>query len=181
MDVITDDWRLLALRAQAGDRAAYHRLLRSLTPGLRAFVSRNLHRDHSGDVEDIVQEALLAIHIHLKRYNSKRPFAPWAYAIARYKLLDYLRRHKRKGISVPLEVVDDFLAAPEPPGREEEQVMIRLLEHLPAKQRLAIELVKLKSMSVKEAAAASDMSESGIKVSIHRGIKKLAVLWARRS
>jgi RNA polymerase sigma-70 factor (ECF subfamily) len=172
------EWRALMLAALAGDAGAYHKLLAVLAPPIRAFVVRRLPNDRAS-VEDIVQETLLAIHRFRDRYDPAQPLAPWVYAIARYKLVDHCRRAKRGGVAVSLDGVEEFLIQAEPEELAAGHDIAALIAKLPPNQSTAIRLVKLEDMSVRDAAAKSGMSESAIKVNIHRGIKKLAALVAR--
>src|SRR5258705_2439 len=96
--------------AISGDSAAYHRLLKAVTPVLRAAARRGLARagqpvDQS---EDVVQDILLAVHLKRHTWDANAPFAPWLFAIARNKLIDALRRRGRRGFFN----IDDFAATP---------------------------------------------------------------------
>ena len=51
----------------------------------------------------------------------------------------------------------------------------RLMSQISSKAREAIQHVKLDGLSVSEAAARSGMSESAVKVAVHRGLKALAL------
>ena len=100
------EWAVLLRAGNAGDAAAYHRLLAQLTPVLRAFAGRGLLRAgaSAADAEDIVQETLLALHLKRQTWDENGPLSPWLYAIARHKLIDALRRRGRR-----IEVsIDDF-------------------------------------------------------------------------
>ena len=93
-----DEWTGLMRSAISGDSAAYHRLLKAVTPVLRAAARRGLARagqpvDQS---EDIVQDILLAVHLKRHTWDVNAPFAPWLFAIARNKLIDALRRRGRR-------------------------------------------------------------------------------------
>ena len=178
MESVEAEWRSLMVLAQAGDTAAYHRLLKAITPRLRAFAGRHLGSSFASELEDVLQETLIAIHLHRGRYDSSKPLAPWIYAIARYKLMDVFRRYKRRGVSISIDAVAEFLAAPpaETPGPDHD--IEALMTNLPAKQQQVIRLVKLNAVSVREASAHTGMSESDVKVSVHRGIRRLATLAA---
>jgi len=100
-----DEWTSLMRLAISGDSAAYHRLLRALTPVLRAGARRGLARagqpvDQS---EDIVQDILLAVHLKRHTWDTNAPFAPWLFAIARNKLIDALRRRGRRAVGAALD------------------------------------------------------------------------------
>src|SRR5579871_3679786 len=83
--------KALMVAAQAGDRSAQAQLLTMLASRLRAYFTRRLASD-SSQAEDLVQETLLAIHLKRATYDPRQKFTPWAYAIARYKLIDFVRR-----------------------------------------------------------------------------------------
>src|ERR1700704_890434 len=101
--------------AMAGDGDAYHRLLQSLSNSLRAATRRGFAQAGAApnDVEDVIQETLLAIHLKRHTWDQSQPLGPWVRAIARHKLIDALRRRGRR-IEVPIEAMLDVLAAEEP-------------------------------------------------------------------
>ena len=174
------------LLALAGDNDAYAAFLRQSGAHLRAYFRRRLIASPD-DVEDLVQETLLAIHNRRHTYRTSDLLTPWLYAIARYKLVDLLRSQSpRRAAEVPLDGDDgddgaaaDLLAVDDSAVEARRDVM-KLLETLPDRHRLPIVLVKLEGRSVAEAAAATGMSEPAIKVGIHRGLKKLAAHASKR-
>lgn len=156
----------------AGDGAAHRDLLTALAPLLRGFFRARLR--NSADSEDLVQETLIAIHSKRATYDPSLPFLPWTFAIARYRLIDHIRKQKRRGVSV--DVADSEAELQTPSDAEAGTAtrdIARLLNLLPEKQRAVIEMVKLREASVREAAEALGLSESDVKVSIHRGLKTL--------
>jgi RNA polymerase sigma-70 factor (ECF subfamily) len=171
-----DQLRELLASALRGDGAAYHAFLESLSGLLRAFLGRRLTR-LPDDVEDLVQETLLAVHNQRHTYDPALPVTAWVHAIARYKLVDFLRRRAgREALNDPIEDDDEFLAASEEAPREARRDLATLLAQLPDRHRLPIVYVKLEGRSVAETAKATGMSESAVKVGIHRGLKALALL-----
>jgi len=164
-----------------GDAAAHRMLLEKLSGRLRAYYKGRLARAAQGasDVEDLVQEALMAIHTRRHTYDRDEPLTPWVYAIARYKLIDHLRRTRASLADVPLEEAGDVLARDEYVGAESAYDLQMLLNELPAKMRRAIQCVKLDGLSVVEAAERCGMSESAVKINVHRGLRALAALMAR--
>ncbi len=166
----------LMVRALAGDAAAYRDFLTELSGYLRAFLRRRMTR-LPDDIEDLVQETLLAIHNQRHTYDPARPVTAWLHAIARYKLVDLLRRRSRTDVMTDaLDDVDELLAISSEPAAEARHDLAGLLEQLPDKQRLPIVYVKLEAMSVQQAARLTGLSESAVKVGIHRGMKALAKL-----
>lgn len=168
--------RLHALFVQGidGDAAAYRTFLSATATHLRAFLRRRL-RQWPDEVEDLVQEALLAIHNQRASYDTGVPLTAWIHAIARYKLIDWLRRHARRDACHDALDDEDIVAdEADAEAGEARRDLAVLLATLPARQREAIVLTKLDGLSVREAAAALAMSEAAVKVSVHRGLKALA-------
>lgn len=164
----------LMLSALRGDERAYASLLRSLAAHLRSYFRRRLF-DGGAEAEDLVQETLLALHTRRATYDPSLPLGPWVHAIARYKLIDHLRRVRRAGVQVPVEEDSLFSEADAEAGLARRDVG-RLLDQLPLKQRASIQAIKIDDLSVREAAARTSYSESDVKVSVHRGLKTLARL-----
>ncbi len=173
--------KALMLASQAGDAAAHRALLERLSRYLRAYYKRKLAGFGKGatEAEDLVQEALLAIHIQRHSYDLAEPLTPWVHAIARYKLIDYLRRSRTSRSDVPIDEADDIMAHDDHVAAENNHDIRRLIGKLPKNMRSAIEAVKLEGLSVAEAARRHRLSEPTIKVSIHRGLKALAELIAK--
>jgi RNA polymerase sigma-70 factor (ECF subfamily) len=164
------------LRAQSGDEAAYRQALALLARRLRGFLGRRL----SGlpdEVEDLVQETLLALHLQRGTYDPKVPVSAWATAIARHKLVDlWRRRGRRDTLHDALDDVDECLLVSDVHDGGARRDLQVLLQELPLAQQQAIVLTKLEGLSVAEAASRTGSSESAIKVQVHRGLKRLAAL-----
>lgn len=160
------------LASLAGDASAYRALLIAMRARLSPFIARRLGRDVS-EVEDLVQETLIAIHTKRATYDPGQPFTAWAYAIARYKLVDHFRRTGRRA-AVPLEDAGELFAADDRLATDARLDTERLLQDLTPRSRDLIEGVKLKGWSTEEAAARTGMSPSAVKVAVHRGIQRLA-------
>jgi len=176
----SEDWlRNLLVRGLAGDAAAYHECLKALSAHLRAFLRRRLVR-LPDEVEDLVQETLLAIHNQRHTYDAGQPLTAWIHAIARYKLVDLLRRRAvREALNDPLEDELDLFVASDTEAADARRDVARLLERLPDRQRLPIVHVKLEGLSVTETARVTGMSESAVKVGVHRGLRALAAMIRR--
>lgn len=166
--------RELMLRGLQGDAQAHGQLLMQLALLLRKFFQRRLSYEHA-EVEDLVQETLLAIHTRRATYDPMQAFTSWAYAVARYKLIDYLRRQRLR-VTVNIDDCADLFGVESTNAEDASRDVGDLLAELPAAQRTAIELTRIEGLSVEEAAARSGQSVSGIKVGVHRGLKKLSAL-----
>lgn len=163
--------KLLLLAGLAGNAAAYEQLLQAAAGRLRSYFARRLGGGHA-DVEDLVQETLIAIHGRRASYDRALPFTAWLYAIARYKLIDHLRR---SGVRqhLPLDEAGEIAGPDEFDTNLAAVDVDRLLAELPEKQRLAIRLTRIEGHSVAEAAAMTGQSPSGLKVGAHRGMRRL--------
>lgn len=163
--------RALLLRGLAGEDAAHRAFLTEAAALLRSYFRGRL-RGRAEDAEDLVQETLVALHTRRDSYDPSYPLTAWMYAIARYRLIDFLRRAKHRD-HASLDGVDPGGDDPEYGASDAKRDVATLLEKLPEKQRTAIRLVKLEEKSVREAADETGFSESDIKISIHRGLKTL--------
>lgn len=169
----------LWLRAQSGDETAYRQALGLLADRLRGYLRRRL----SGlpdEVEDLLQETLLALHLQRGTYDPALPASAWAVAIARHKLVDlWRRRGRRDDLHEALDDVDEQLLVSAPDDGGARRDLEALLQELPPAQQHAIVLTKLEGLSVAEAAIRTGASESAIKVQVHRGLRRLAALVRR--
>ena len=173
------DWSALMARAQDGDRHAYRALLENMAPYLRALAARCFKSP--GDIEDAVQDVLLTVHAVRQAYDPRRPFGPWLVAIANRRIIDRLRRQMRaKSREIELTAEHETFSAHQTNLRTsfdemsaDEATLHQAIETLPPDQRQAIRLLKLREMSLKEAALASGRSVSALKVATHRAIKSL--------
>ena len=176
MSAVEDRLRDLLVHGLAGDAPAYHAFLKELSAHLRAFLKGRLAR-LPDEVEDLVQETLLAVHNQRHTYDAAQPLTAWVHAIARYKLVDLLRRRAgRDALHDPLDDELTVFAQSDTEAADARRDIAKLLERLPDRQRLPIIHMKLEGLSVVEAARLTGMSESAVKVGVHRGLKALAVM-----
>jgi RNA polymerase sigma-70 factor (ECF subfamily) len=180
MDVRSEEPELKALMLAGldGDAAAHKALLARLSVYLRAYFKGQLARIGKAptDAEDLLQETLIALHTRRHTYDRSQLLTPWVYAIARYRLVDYVRRMKASAGDLPVEEVPDLLADDDATAVDSRIDLQKLMAGLAPKMRRAIQMVKLDGLSVSEAAARSGMSESAVKVSVHRGLRALSLL-----
>jgi RNA polymerase sigma-70 factor (ECF subfamily) len=160
--------------ANAGDEIAYRRLLEALAPVLRQVVRRGFA--HSGfgncDVEDVVQETLLAIHLKRQTWDEDEPITPWVTAIARHKLIDSLRRRGRH-VELPIDDLIDVLPAETAAEGLSSRDAERLLSVLSGRQRDVVRAISIEGMSAREAAEHFKISDA-VRVALHRGLSVLA-------
>ncbi len=176
MSASEDRLRDLLVRGLAGDAQAYHACLKELSAYLRAFLRRRLSR-LPDEVEDLVQETLLAVHNQRHTYDAGQPLTAWVHAIARYKVVDLLRRRAgRDALNDPIDDEAGMFVSSDTEAADARRDVVRLLERLPDRQRLPILHMKLAGLSVVETARATGMSEAAVKVGVHRGLKALAAM-----
>ena len=171
----------LWMQSLQGDSASYARALTLLSHYLRSFLRKRLQSQLS-DVEDLVQETLMAIHQKRHTYQAEQAFTAWMYAIARYKWIDHLRAHgRRQALHDDIDDWSEVLAASsETEVADSRRDLSHMLTLLPDKQRLAIEHTKLRGLSITETATLTGQSEAAVKVNVHRGLKALATQWREK-
>jgi RNA polymerase sigma factor (sigma-70 family) len=177
-------WTQLMAAAQGGDRVCYERLLREVTPFIRALGRR--HCSHQHDIEEMVQDTLLTVHRVRQTYDPSRPFAPWLAAIAARRSIDSLRRRTRIARhetpeSGEYETFGDLAANNDMEAVRSAEEVGELLKRLPPRQREALEALKLREMSLAEASVASGQTVGALKVNSHRALKALRAMFAATS
>jgi RNA polymerase sigma-70 factor (ECF subfamily) len=179
-DEQTEALASLLRQANAGNVACYRMFLEKLTPFVRGMARRGIGRIGTplADLEDAVQETLLAIHLKRHTWREDQPIGPWIGAITRYKLIDLARKYGRRK---EIELDEHFeLAAAEPddhvlPDRE----MDRLLSSIGETQRTIVQSISIKGISIREVAGMMNMTEGAVRVALHRGLKALADAYRR--
>ena len=163
----------LMRRSLEGDKAAYAELLRETGRLLRPFLSRRL--SFESETEDVLQEILISIHKARHTFDGKRPYKPWMYAIAKFRLQDYLRVHYSDQLRHAEDISDleDILLDDvTEPAINYESISGEVLK-LPAKQATILQLMHQDGYTSKEVAAKLGMTESAVKVAAYRAYKVL--------
>lgn len=164
--------------ACAGDDRAYAAFLAEIAALVRGFARRRIV-EGSVDPEDVVQETLLAIHLKRHTWREDGPVLPWVFAIARFKLVDAFRRRGRR-IEVDISGFADMLAEPEPEESAAPRDIDRALEGLAPVQRDVVAAISVEGRSISETAAALGMSETAVRVALHRGLGAIARRFGRQ-
>lgn len=174
-------WASLMTAAQNGDQNSYARLLRDLTPLLRRLARQGWRQGSDADIEDVVQETLLTIHLARHTYDPNRPFFPWLLTLLRRRIADGVRRrsrtNRREMVNNALDVT--FIDSPaniECEPSVDSEVLRAAINRLPPGQRQAIELLKQKEIPLKEASAMTGVSVAALKVATHRALQRLRTL-----
>lgn len=161
------EWMVASLD---GDEASYRALLMALVPILRGFFGR--HVRIAADIEDLIQDTLIALDTRRGTYDRSRRFTTWLFAIARHKMIDHYRRSRT---TCSIDTVEHILISEGFEAQANAQLDVeRLLATLPPKQARAIRSTRLDGASVAEVSEAEQIGQSDVKVSVHRGLKALA-------
>ena len=163
-------------RAQAGDRDAYQAFLEMIMELLTAYFRRSVGRGErdSPQVADLVQETMLAIHEKRATFDTRERFGPWMYAIARYKMIDFFRKYSREKPAGDWERLEATLVSVgDSESLATHEDLESLLGCLPEKQGRLLRRLKLEGRSVKDVSAEFGMTETALKVSVHRAMKTL--------
>jgi RNA polymerase sigma-70 factor (ECF subfamily) len=165
--------------ANAGDKDAYEQLLRALLPTLRAYAGYALKRV-GGDVEgeDIVQEALIAVHLKRHTWDSSEPLGPWLRAIVRHKVIDAFRRRGRR-VHLPLDDFVEVLPTEEPDPQYNRRDIEKHLSSLAPRQREVVQAIALDGVSIRDTAGRLGLTEGAVRVALHRAIAALAQTFQR--
>jgi len=167
---------ILLCAAIAGDEKAYAAFLGRVAAFVRGFARRRIV--HGGvDPEDIVQETLLAIHLKRHTWNSDAPVLPWIYAIARFKLIDAFRKRGRR-IEIEIGDIAETVAEEETDTVSDREIG-RALDGLAAGQRSVVAAISVEGRSIGETAEKFGMTETAVRVALHRGLKAIAEKFGR--
>ena len=179
---VDEKWAEMMRAAIAGDEAVYRRLLEEIGRSVRAMARGAFSRARVGDadVEDVVQETLLAIHLKRNTWDGGLRLAPWVGAIARHKIIDAMRRRGARRFQ-PIEDFETVLAAPEAEDPHARSDAERLIAQLAPRQRDIVRSISLEGQSIAATAARLAMTEGAVRVALHRSLKLLASVWRSSS
>lgn len=168
-----DTLEALMSKALAGDRHAYASLLRETSYLLRPYLVK--HLNGRSEVEDLLQEILISLHKARHTYDGQRPYKPWVYAIAKFRLQDHLRAHYADQLreAVELSEIEESLQDDVTEAAISYESIQGEIEKLPAKQAEILRLLHQQGFTAKEVAQQMGMKESAVKVAAHRAYKVL--------
>ncbi len=162
-------FRQLMVASLAGDARANRALLAGLVPVLRGYFARRVRSE--ADIEDMVQDTLIAVHTRRESYDPARPFAPWLFAVARHKMIDH---HRRTRTHLALDEIGEIDSEEDFAAMVTARIDVEAgLAAIGTKQAAMIRATRLDGLSVAEVAARDGLSESDVKISVHRGLKAM--------
>jgi RNA polymerase sigma-70 factor, ECF subfamily len=163
----------LALRAAAGCRASFARLLDRHYGRVYRLAWRWSGSRFSA--EDIAQDVALKLASAIKTYRADAAFTTWLHRIAYTTTVDYLRRAQRIVATEPSEITR-LIDAGASAEQEEFSDLWKAVRSLPDQQRDAILLVYGEDMNHAEAAGVMGCSEKTVSWHVHEARKRLRVL-----
>jgi RNA polymerase sigma factor (sigma-70 family) len=168
-------WAGLMRAAMNGDTSAYHRLLHEIAPMLRELASRGFahHKLGREDVDDVVQETLLAVHLKRHTWDQGKPLLPWVRAVARNKVIDNLRRRGR-GTHLPIDDVSESLADDREPSQMNSVDANNVIAKLKGRDREIVLAISVEGASARQVAQRLGMTEGAVRVALHRALQSLA-------
>lgn len=174
------------LAERRGDAVAYEAFLRDFAASMRRIITLHFRRMSlgTGEVEDVVQEVLIAVHAKRNQWDARRPLVPWLNAIARYKAVDAMRRLQRQTrgrVDLSDEEWSTLFVSTDPRHDREAVDVEKLLSELPTGQQAALRAVALEGASHREAADRLGTTEGAVRVAFHRSLKKLMATAKQRN
>ncbi|OIR11859.1 RNA polymerase sigma factor SigX [mine drainage metagenome] len=168
-----DNLETLMRRSLAGDQRAYAALLHETTRLLRPFLAKRL--SIAGEVDDLMQEILLSIHKARHTYDGNRPYKPWVYAIAKFRLQDHLRVHYSDQLrhALDFDELEEYLLEPVTESLMSYESISGEVDKLPEKQAMILRFLHQDGYTAREVAEKTGMTESAVKVAAHRAYKVL--------
>lgn len=169
----SDNYAALMKQSLNGDQRAYAELLRETSRFLRPFLAKRL--SFTNEVDDLLQEILISIHKARHTYDGERPYKPWVYAIAKFRLQDYLRAHYADQLhhAVDYDELEESLQEPVTETDFSYESISGEVENLPEKQATILRLMHQDGYTAREVAEKLGMNESAVKVAAHRAYKVL--------
>lgn len=159
--------------ALGGNKRAYSEALQATGRMLRPYISKRVAAQ--ADVEEILQEILISVHKSRHTYDGNRPYKPWAFAIAKFRLHDHLRKVYSDELryAAELEEAENIGNADVTNSGITYELIKGEIEKLPGKQPQILHLLHGEGHTSREVAKKMHMTESAVKVAAHRAYKVL--------
>ena len=166
-------WAAAMRAGMAGDRRAYEGLLHELASLLRTRIRRGL--TNAGlpitEAEDIVQEALIAIHVNRATWRPDAPLMPWVASIARRKMIDAMRRMKRGHVDI--DAVSHLFAVQPDESSLTLRDTMRLANALTPRQRDVFVAKVIHDRDTPEIAKTLGLTNGAVRIALHRGMRQV--------
>ena len=172
------NWRIWMAAAQVGDQRAYAALLTEALPWLRRRARARWPGSSMADIEDMVQDTLLALHQSRHLYDPARPVQPFLFGILKLRGAEIRRRrHRHAGHETALEDMPADTSALMTHGTQERDAeqagLQKALASLGERDKQVLGLLKIRQVSLKDATAETGMSVAALKVASFRAVQRL--------
>jgi RNA polymerase sigma-70 factor (ECF subfamily) len=174
-DSIRSAEKVLVLRAQSGDIAAFEALYRAYLPSLVGFARRLTNEDHIA--EDAVQDAWITISKTLVRLEDATRFRAWVFKTVRWRVVDLVRKKGKEAIALN-DVEDSLIAASEDNKTDDSSDLRGLINALPVNEREAVYLFYLEGMSIAEIADVIKIPTGTVKSRLNRARASLRAAYS---
>lgn len=170
-----------------GDEAAFKTLVNDYKDKVYNTCLGFLRNAH--DAEDVSQEVFIQVYDSIDEFREEASISTWIYKIAVTKSLElirYRKRQKRSGFFKALnnlfsennEEIEDEDTEFSHPGiqlenKERAQVLMKEIEQLPKRQRVAFTLQKMEGLSYQEVADVMELSIPAVESLLHRARQNL--------
>lgn len=167
--------------AQAGDRAAFARLVRRHQDAVYRFILRMLGSRE--EALELTQDTFIKVWQALPQWQPQAQFKTWIFRIASNAAMDILRRRKAVEFVAIDETFDAPAPGPDPQAQLESRQRLRALDAaiagLPPEQREAILLREVENLSYGDMAAVLGVNVGTVKSRLARARTALAVAFEK--
>lgn len=163
------DQRDLLRAAQAGDKAAFEKLLAPHLPKLYNLAYHLVqHRD---DAQDAVQDTAIKAFRSLKGFREEANFGTWLARILKNTILDEVKRAVRRHEEATEQLPEraEHVTEPGAEQRELRDLMMGFLNQLSEKLREPVILYDIEGYSYEEVASIMDINVGTVKSRLNRG------------
>ena len=130
---------------------------------------------------DLTQAAFLKAYDKIHTYRPGRKFFSWLYALAMNTARDYVRRNRRQPEVSNYDSEMTALAADDASSDlDDVQSFFQILRTLPVRDREVVLLRFREGLKMREIAERLNLSVSGAKMRVHRGLAKLQQAWKEK-
>ena len=165
-------------RARSGDEHAFALIYNDIQPALLRYSWAQA----PGHGEDISAEVWLEVTRSLCRFEGdEQGFRAWVFAIARHKIIDQVRRDARRPTILLWDAEENYLheardVAEDFEDGEATSRALALVRTLPPDQAEVILLRVVGDLDHAQIAALLGKSRGAVRVLLHRGLRRLAVI-----
>ena len=170
-----------------GNMRGYNQIVERYQRPLFHFIYRTLRNVEES--KDILQETFVRMYKYKENFKEDKSLKSWLYQTASNLCIDFFRKHKPGRVNFYNQQDPAFCALVESAGQENSQqpdeaaqeknmqeVILKAIDELPKKQKLAMVLRSCKNLSTKEIAEVMECTEQTVGTTLFAARKKLVEL-----